>query len=74
MKKTSVRKTFPKQDLSREERLLQGKKRAMHLLERRDYSRKGLIEKLARDGYEESLISQLSADCSNFWRQLRFVI
>ena len=26
MKKTSVRKTFPKQDLSREERLLQGKK------------------------------------------------
>ncbi len=59
MKKTSVRKTFPKQDLSREERLLQGKKRAMHFLERRDYSRKGLIEKLARDGYEESLISEI---------------
>lgn len=61
MKKASERKMFPTQELSREERLLQGKKRAMHLLERRDYSRKGLTEKLARDGYEADLISEILA-------------
>lgn len=61
MKKASVQKTLPKQELPREERLLQGKKRAMHLLEHRDYSRKGLTEKLVRDGYEEDLISEIIA-------------
>lgn len=46
---------------SRQERLLQGKKRAMRLLERRDYSRKELTEKLESDGYEEDLLSEIIA-------------
>ena len=39
--------------------LLQGKKRALRLLERRDYSRKELVERLKKDGYEEDIIEKI---------------
>lgn len=61
MKKASAQKAFPKQDIPKEECLLQGKKRAMRLLEGRDYSRRELTEKLMRDGYGEDLISEIIA-------------
>ena len=44
-----------------EEILLRGKKRALRLLERKDYSRKELREKLGKDGYEEEIIDQIIA-------------
>lgn len=44
---------------NQEERILQGKKRALRLLERKDYSRKELIEKLLKDGYEEEIREQI---------------
>ena len=39
--------------------LLQGKKRALRLLERRDYSKKELVERLKKDGYEEDIIEKI---------------
>ena len=41
------------------ELLLKGKKRALRLLERKDYSRKELIDKLKKDGYTENLVTQI---------------
>ena len=41
------------------ERLKIGKKRALHLLERKDYSKKELIERLQKDGYESELIVEI---------------
>ena len=41
------------------ELLLKGKKRALRLLERKDYSRKELIDKLVKDGYEQTMIEQI---------------
>lgn len=41
------------------ERLLKGKKRALRLLERKDYSRQELINRLQKDGYETELIEQI---------------
>lgn len=41
------------------ELLLKGKKRALHLLERKDYSRKELKDRLKRDGYSEEMIMQI---------------
>lgn len=66
MRKPSARKTFPEQEVPREERLLQGKKRAMRLLEHRDYSKRELTEKLVRDGYEEDLISEIIAYLNSY--------
>lgn len=61
MRKPSEKKLSELQELTREERLLQGKKRAMRLLEHRDYSRKELAEKLAEDGYEEDMLAEILA-------------
>ncbi len=47
------------ENLSEEERLLYGKKRAMRLLERKDYSRKELTERLLKDGYKEELVESI---------------
>lgn len=41
------------------ELLLKGKKRALHLLERKDYSRKELKDRLRKDGYSEELMEQI---------------
>lgn len=41
------------------EELNQGKKRALRLLERRDYSRKELSERLRKDGYDSELIARI---------------
>lgn len=41
------------------ELLLKGKKRALRLLERKDYSRKELIDKLKKDGYTENLVDKI---------------
>ena len=39
--------------------LLNGKKRALRLLERKDYSRKELRDKLLKDGYSEELVNKI---------------
>lgn len=41
------------------ELLLKGKKRALRLLERKDYSRKELSDKLKKDGYTEDLVEKI---------------
>lgn len=41
------------------ELLLKGKKRALRLLERKDYSRKELTDRLFKDGYSEELVGQI---------------
>lgn len=48
------------------ELLLKGKKRALRLLERKDYSRKELKDKLCKDGYEENIIEQIIAYADSF--------
>lgn len=48
-------------ELDEKELLLKGKKRALRLLERKDYSRKELTDKLIKDGYTEELIEQIIA-------------
>lgn len=49
-----MEKEFDKKEL-----LLKGKKRALRLLERKDYSRKELINRLLKDGYEENMVEQI---------------
>ncbi len=49
------------QELETKEVLLKGKKRALRLLERKDYSRKELIDKLKKGGYEENIVEQIIA-------------
>ena len=56
-----MREQLKNQELSDEERLLRGKKYAMHLLERRDYSRKELTEKLRKSGYENEVLAGILA-------------
>ena len=48
-------------ELEEKELLLKGKKRALRLLERKDYSRKELTERLRKDGYAETMIEQIIA-------------
>ncbi|MBQ8632657.1 MAG: regulatory protein RecX [Lachnospiraceae bacterium] len=45
--------------LDEKELLLKGKKRALRLLERKDYSRKELSDKLKKDGYTEDLVEKI---------------
>lgn len=47
--------------LEEKELLIKGKKRALRLLERKDYSRKELINRLLKDGYEENMVEQIIA-------------
>lgn len=49
-----------------EERLKIGKKRALHLLERKDYSKRELIQRLEKDGYEVELIEEIIAYIDSF--------
>lgn len=53
--------------------LLEGKKRALRLLERKDYSRKELQERLKKDGYEENLREQIIeyVDCFHYLDDVR---
>ncbi len=53
-------------ELDEKELLLKGKKRALHLLERKDYSRKELTERLKKDGYEEDMVEQIIAYMDRF--------
>jgi len=46
-------------EFSEKEQLLKGKKRALHLLERKDYTRKELIVRLKKDGYEEHILEKI---------------
>lgn len=46
-------------ELDEKELLLKGKKRALRLLERKDYSRKELTDRLLKDGYEETMVGQI---------------
>jgi len=48
-------------NLSANELLLKGKKRALRLLERKDYSRKELENRLLKDGYEPELAEEIIA-------------
>lgn len=48
------------------ERLKIGKKRALHLLERKDYSKRELIERLQKDAYETELIEEIIAYVDSF--------
>ncbi|MGN0506046.1 MAG: regulatory protein RecX [Lachnospiraceae bacterium] len=62
MRKNEIEKdTSEEKGIPAEELLLCGKKRAMQLLERRDYSRKELTEKLRKDGYAEELLTEIIA-------------
>ena len=47
------------QILDEKELLIKGKKRALRLLERKDYSRKELSDKLKKDGYTEELVEKI---------------
>ncbi len=49
------------QELDEKELLLKGKKRALRLLERKDYSRKELTDKLFKDGYDDGMVEQIIA-------------
>lgn len=50
----------------RDELLKQGKKRALHLLERKDYSRKELEEKLIKGEYPEDVREEIFAYLDSF--------
>lgn len=50
---------YMEKELDEKELFLKGKKRALHLLERRDYSRKELMARLLKDGYEESMVERI---------------
>lgn len=46
-------------ELDEKELLIKGKKHALRLLERKDYSRKELWNRLRKDGYDENLTEQI---------------
>lgn len=48
------------------ELLLKGKKRALRLLERKDYSRKELTDRLVRDGYSQEMVVQIMEYLDSF--------
>lgn len=48
------------------ERLKQGKKRALRLLEKRDYSKQELLERLEKDGYEQEYIEEILCYLNSF--------
>ncbi len=47
------------ENIDEKELLLKGKKRALRLLERKDYSRKELSDRLKKDGYESEMIDKI---------------
>lgn len=50
----------------RQEVLLKGKKRALRLLERKDYTKKELKERLLKDGYETDIVEDIFAYLDSF--------
>ena len=54
------------QILDEKELLIKGKKRALRLLERKDYSRKELSDKLKKDGYAEELVKKIIEYIDNY--------
>lgn len=46
-------------ELDEKELLIKGKKRALRLLERKDYSRKELTDRLRKDGYEPEMVEKI---------------
>jgi len=56
---SQVERENVEQVLDEKELLLKGKKRALRLLERKDYSRKELVDKLKKDGYSEPLVDKI---------------
>ena len=48
------------------ELLLKGKKRALRLLEHKDYTRKELTDRLYKDGYETAMVEQIIAYVDSF--------
>ncbi|MBO5177232.1 MAG: regulatory protein RecX [Lachnospiraceae bacterium] len=46
-------------EVEHKELLIKGKKRALRLLERKDYSRKELWNRLLKDGYEEAVTEEI---------------
>lgn len=44
-----------------QEVVVKGKKRALRLLERKDYTKKELAERLQKDGYEQDIIEEIFA-------------
>ncbi len=54
------------QQSEKKELLLKGKKRALRLLERKDYSRKELSERLKKDGYEPEIIDKILEYADSF--------
>lgn len=53
-------------EFNEKELLLKGKKRALRLLERKDYTRKELTDRLFKDGYEERIVEQIIAYVDSF--------
>ncbi len=47
------------QSIDEKELLQKGKKRALRLLERKDYTQKELVNKLKKDGYSEELVEKI---------------
>lgn len=58
---------------NREELVKRGKKRALHLLEKRDYSRKELQDKLTQGGYEAEIQEEIFRylDCFHYLDDVR---
>ncbi len=50
---------YSEKSVDEKELLIKGKKRALRLLERKDYSRKELTDKLRKDGYSEELVGKI---------------
>jgi len=53
-------------ELNEKELLLKGKKRALRLFERKDYTRKELTDRLYKDGYNEDMVTQIIAYVDSF--------
>lgn len=53
-------------ELDEKELLIKGKKRALRLLERKDYSRKELTDRLRKDGYDETMVEQIISYVDSF--------
>ncbi len=53
-------------ELDEKELLIKGKKRALRLLERKDYSRKELTDRLRKDGYEETMVEHIISYVDSF--------
>jgi len=58
-RRNNMESEFKENQADEKELLIKGKKRALRLLERKDYSRKELIDKLKKDGYTDDLVEKI---------------